>query len=965
MKLPFVYRSCRGRVVKHEPSRPVNGTAERSPPLPEMPVLQPDAPPVPRGAPPSVPALVVGPRDATWLWPEGEIETLTHAQAQARLALHTPLLVHAPSVARRLNAQRLRAYDLLELFAFVRPASSCLPTPGGLLEALGLAPPHDAASACIALGEAAARLLGEVSTLEGEAARRAAETAAAMGAGEGGWPWALPVIHAIGLGLPQAHDRRGGLAAWRRLPEWAEGAPEPPPKHLGVTPQQARTRLAELLAVQLEGRTAEPRPQQADYASAISAAFQAAEDEAEPVMVLAEAGTGVGKTLGYLAAATVWAEQNEAPVWISTFTKALQNQIDRELDRLFPDAAVKARKVVVRKGRENYLCLLNYEEAVRGLPTRPHDATGLGLVARWVEATRDGDLAGGDMPGWLADITGRGRTLGLADRRGECIYSACEHYHRCFVERSIRKARRADIVIANHALVMLQTALAGLSDGAGDARSKLRLVFDEGHHLFEAADSAFSGALTAVETAELRRWLIGPETSSPSRARGLKRRVEELIGDDEECWGLVEKIEHLARILPREAWNQRVARGEGEGSAESFFALVRKQVYARAADRDNPYTLEADCQPPIEGLIDAALDLRADLAALAAPLRTLAARLAAKLDAEAEELSSEQRRRIESIARSLLRRGALPLDGWVSMLEGLRGEAPPESVDWFEIDRIDGRDRDVGLHRHFIDPTKPFAEALAASAHGVAVTSATLRDGTGDIENDWRSAEGRTGGSHWPTAPVRAEVPSPYDYPAQTRVLIVTDVRKDDLDQVAAAYRALFLASGGGGLGLFTAVQRLRVVHKKIVGPLEDAGLPLYAQHVDGLDIASLIEIFRADEHACLLGTDAVRDGVDVPGNALRLIVFDRVPWPRPTILHRARKAAFGKARYDDMITRLRLKQAFGRLIRRGDDKGVFVLLDPMMPSRLLGAFPPGVTVERIGLADAIARTRDFVGRPA
>ena len=73
-------------------------------------------------------------------------------------------------------------------------------------------------------------------------------------------------------------------------------------------------------------------------------------------------------------------------------------------------------------------------------------------------------------------------------------------------------------------------------------------------------------------------------------------------------------------------------------------------------------------------------------------------------------------------------------------------------------------------------------------------------------------------------------------------------------------------------------------------GRLEEAGLPLYAQHVDGLDTGTLVDIFRAEEDACLLGTDAVRDGVDVPGRCLRLIVFDRVPWPRPDILHRARQ---------------------------------------------------------------------------
>jgi ATP-dependent DNA helicase DinG len=127
-----------------------------------------------------------------------------------------------------------------------------------------------------------------------------------------------------------------------------------------------------------------------------------------------------------------------------------------------------------------------------------------------------------------------------------------------------------------------------------------------------------------------------------------------------------------------------------------------------------------------------------------------------------------------------------------------------------------------------------------------------------------------------------------------------------------------------------------------------------------------LIDIFRGEEDACLLGTDAVRDGVDVPGRALRLMVFDRVPWPRPDILHKARKEAFGGAEFEDQLTRLKLKQAFGRLIRRADDRGVFVLLDKAMPSRLLGAFPEGVAVQRIGLKQAIALTAEFLqGIPA
>ena len=162
-----------------------------------------------------------------------------------------------------------------------------------------------------------------------------------------------------------------------------------------------------------------------------------------------------------------------------------------------------------------------------------------------------------------------------------------------------------------------------------------------------------------------------------------------------------------------------------------------------------------------------------------------------------------------------------------------------------------------------------------------------------------------------------------------------------------------------------SAIQRLRGVHRLLAEPLERAGLSLWAQHVDGLDTSTLIDIFRADVNSCLLGTDAVRDGVDVPGTSLRLIVFDRVPWPRPDILHKARKGAFGGSAYDDRITRLRLKQAYGRLIRRADDTGVFVMLDSRLPSRLLTAFPPGVEVQRLGLAEAIRVTQEFLVKQA
>jgi ATP-dependent DNA helicase DinG len=150
-------------------------------------------------------------------------------------------------------------------------------------------------------------------------------------------------------------------------------------------------------------------------------------------------------------------------------------------------------------------------------------------------------------------------------------------------------------------------------------------------------------------------------------------------------------------------------------------------------------------------------------------------------------------------------------------------------------------------------------------------------------------------------------------------------------------------------------------VHQRIAPVLEGQGLTLLAQHVEAMSTATLVDIFRAEENSCLLGTDAVRDGVDVPGRSLRLIVFDRVPWPRPDILHRARRGVFGDARYEERIARLRLRQAYGRLIRRADDRGVFVVLDRALPSRLLSAFPEGVPVSRLPLLEAASETARFL----
>ena len=631
-------------------------------------------------------------------------------------------------------------------------------------------------------------------------------------------------------------------------------------------------------------------------------------------------------------------------MWVSTYTKALQRQLAAESARIFPDDAERRAKVVVRKGRENYLCLLNLEDALQGgFAGRP--AMLAQLVARWAAYSRDGDMVGGDLPGWLTTLFRRAGSTSLTDRRGECVYAGCPHYRKCFIERAARASEGADLVIANHALVMI-LAQRRLDEG----RPLARIVFDEGHHLFDAADSTFAAALTGQETIELRRWIVGPESRARGRRRGLAARLSDVASYDEEGALAIEAACAAAHALPGDGWLGRLGEEVPLGPVERLLAAVRGAVYARASAADAGYGLETHAAELDAPLIEAAAPAAQALEALVRPLARLRQRLQAVIEDAPDWLDQPARARIEGALHGLVHRGQL-LAAWIAQLARLGGPADPDFVDWLAVDRVEGREYDVGLHRRWLDPTRPLAETVLKPAHGLVVTSATLRGG-----GEWEVADARSGAVHLGHPPMRFAADSPFDYATQAEVLIVTDIARGDSAVLAGAYARLIEASGGGALGLFTAIQRLRAVHARIVDRLARAGLPLYAQHVDPIDTGTLVDIFRDDPRASLLGTDALRDGVDVPGESLRLVVMEGVPWSRPTVLHGARRAAAGGAGHEDRAVRARLAQAFGRLIRRAGDRGAFVLLSAAMPSRLLDAFPPGVRVTRLPLDQAVAR---------
>jgi ATP-dependent DNA helicase DinG len=872
--------------------------------------------------------------------PDGSCRTVGRGEA-IRLAADTPMIMlGAPLIGQRLGHAELSGLDLLELFAFLFPARFMVPTPRGLARAAGLETPTRDEEVAPFLLRATAALLD---VPKGDWPEREGAWTSLQSLFRLRWPWSMPLIDRVAK--PATAERW----LFTKLTEWSETAPRPAPRTIAIDPVQTAERLARLV-----GAGAEQRPGQRAYAEAAIEAFAPRMMRDAPNLVLAEAGTGIGKTLGYLAPASLWAEQAGGAVWVSTFTKALQRQLAQETVRLFPDAAERRAKVVTRKGRENYLCLLNLEDALQG-GFAGRAAILAQLVARWAAYSADGDMIGGDLPGWLPTLFRRNGSTALTDRRGECVYAGCPHYRKCFIEHAARASAEADIVIANHALVMVNAAR-----GRELATRPTRYVFDEGHHIFDAADAMFSTALTGQETIELRRWILGPESGGRGRRRGLAARLSDVASYDEAGGLAIADAVTAAQALPGDGWLQRVGEGQPFGPVEALLGAVRGLVYARAeTEGDAGYGLETELAEPDPTLIEAAGPAAHALDALVRPLVTLGRRLEAVLAEAPDWMDGQARARIEGAIASVGWR-AETVAAWLSLLARIGGPATPDFVDWLAVDRVEGREYDIGLHRHWLDPGKPFADTVLRSAHGALVTSATLRGGEG-----WDVAEARVGAPHLQRPASHFAAESPFDYATQAEVLIVTDVKRGDMASLANAYSRLAVASGGGMLGLFTAIRRLRGVHARIADRLAREGLPLLAQHVDPIDTGTLVDIFRDDAHASLLGTDALRDGVDVPGGSLRLVVLEGVPWPKPTVLHAARRLAGGGPRYDDRIVRARLAQAFGRLIRRADDRGTFVLLSAAMPSRLLGAFPPGVTIARVTLDEAIARVASLPTTPS
>lgn len=725
-----------------------------------------------------------------------------------------------------------------------------------------------------------------------------------------------------------------------------------------ITPDQAQKTLEKII----EKKGGSVREQQVEYTRFLAENFDVDITTEQTNISLLQAPTGIGKTFGYLAPSLVFAKQNNIPVWISTFTKNLQAQVQESLAE-FDDV-----KVALRKGRQNYLCLLKAQQLFDKEKSYFN-----GFIALWIEKTKDGDIVSGDFPQWIFNMHNK-RPAEYVDTDNSCIYSACPHFKKCFIEKSIQAANVADIVVSNHAL----TTIEGVVNFTEPSKLPPVVIFDESHDLFHAVDDAFSSFLSATQLKDFTDFL------GLRNKKGLLQRMAEILQylpSDENISDNMNNIVQLGEHMPYNDWFMRLSKEDkvleapmenpdavqvksDKNISQNFFNLLYRTLLAQNADSqyvnmqsDVKFLFEGEDKkdksleliPQAKAMLELLADIQKNLNIMVDRIDILIERYCLDSD-DMDALRHE--RKLRGLQNSIKVKMQYTLDHW---LEALKMQEKQYFTTYLEMNMsVEGKVYDVGVKRHYTNPMVPFANKVLSHVQSVNFTSATMNDIPIKKDEDWKTALKLTGTQYVKNKKLSLhQAQSPFDYKKQAKVLIVDDVDYHNKAELARAFSALFLANKGHALGLFTAISRLSSTYNYLKKKLKEKSINLYAQHMQNLDVSTLVDIFKEDTSSCLIGTDALKQGVDVPGESLTLVVCDKLPRPVPTILMNAREESFGKG-YRNLVTRMSLKQAFGRLIRRVDDNGIFVLLDPRINRSELKAFPEDVEIATVSLAEAI-----------
>lgn len=612
--------------------------------------------------------------------------------------------------------------------------------------------------------------------------------------------------------------------------------------------------------------------------------------------LIAEAGTGTGKTYAYLVPTLLSGKR----VIVSTGTKALQDQLfQRDLPRVCATLGLRPRLALL-KGRANYLCLYRLDQTWReGRFPRREDAEIVTQLRDFANRSLDGDLDG------FAPLAEPGPLKArVTSSRDNCLGGECPNYVDCFVVKARRKAQDADVVVVNHHLLLADFALK--QEGFGEILPGAgAFVIDEAHQFPETAAQFLGAAVSDHMLLEIVADLL-LECGQVSGSLALLRTAMDAVE------ATVRRLRLAMDGLPTRA------------GIDSF--AVRDSAVVALAELDRA------------------------LADLAAPLSAMAGS-SPGMDALAERLA-EQRARLRRWQRAL---PAASEDhsgddsgvgaGWTSSeLDQSPMEADTASDDdeaaiyWYELS--------VRGFRFVLTPLSvagPLAQFRQQSRAAWIHTSATLA-----VSGDFRLFAERLGLADAGTMTLE----SPFDYPSQALLYLPANLPEPahpDWSQAMVEHLVeLVGASRGRALLLFTSHRALRHAAERLP---EHVDYPLFVQGTMGKH--RLLEQFRDAGNGVLLGAASFWEGVDVPGDALSLVVIDKLPFAAPDDpVLTARLAAVRNAGGDPFNdwqvpqAALALKQGIGRLIRSVDDRGVVAVLDRRLRSRgygrrILAAMPP------------------------
>ncbi|MCC6928403.1 MAG: hypothetical protein IT359_05345 [Gemmatimonadaceae bacterium] len=629
-----------------------------------------------------------------------------------------------------------------------------------------------------------------------------------------------------------------------------------------------------------------------------------------------EAGTGVGKSLGYLVPALRWAALNGERTVVSTNTINLQEQlVGKDLPFLARALDDQPVRFALLKGWHNYVCLLRLEQA-RAAGATLFDTGSVSDVeslAKWAERTGDGSLS---------DLVAPPRPEVWDEVAAEpdlCLRLQCPHFDRCFLFAARRQAAQADVIVVNHHLLLADLAVRRASQKWDDSAvlpPYSRLVIDEGHHIEDAAASH----LGATATRRALQRLFG---RLERRGKGLLPTLSARLGARSDLLSVASLDLVHARLFP-----SAVAAREKGGVV---FDLLDGLMFE--ASTPVLRLTDAFADHPIwkAGLAAALEDLLRELALLGDNLRLVRERL--ETDEKALEAHAALLGELRGVARRLDNAGN-------ALREGLAPSGKAKTVRWLEVR---GKERNLAVTSVPLDLAPILREDLFKRLETAIVTSATL---TADGKFDFVRA--RLGLTESDVEPETQAFPSPFDYPSQAMLAIPTDIPAPNVDPrahfdaVVDAIAAVAYAAGGGVFALFTSHRDVREAAQVLRERGVDQRFPLMVHGED--QRAALLRRFTDAGHAILLGTASFWEGVDVPGDPLRALVLSKLPFKVPseplTAAHcEAIEARGGDAFREYMIPHaaLRLKQGFGRLIRSATDQGVVLLMDSRAESKPFG----------------------------